>query len=132
MTPPAAAPDVLRPTVVEISLARPAENFRAIQSAVAPAAVMPIVKANAIQGPIHKDLGIPGHCPPGNVTTMESLDSCIKDWEDQLAQIGEDATVANTELQRNVQLQQQYATMWSNMIKSAFDRAMVPARNIGG
>jgi alanine racemase len=37
----------LRPTVVEVSLARLAENFRAIQAAVAPATVMPIVKANA-------------------------------------------------------------------------------------
>lgn len=37
----------LRPTVVEISLVRLAENFRAIQAAVAPAVVMPIVKANA-------------------------------------------------------------------------------------
>ena len=38
---------VLRPTVVEVSLAHLTENFRAIQAAVAPAAVMPIVKANA-------------------------------------------------------------------------------------
>jgi alanine racemase len=38
---------VLRPTVVEVSLARLTENFRAIQAAVAPAAMMPIVKANA-------------------------------------------------------------------------------------
>jgi alanine racemase len=45
MTEPAA--DVLRPTVVEISLARLTANFRAIEAAVAPAAVMPIVKANA-------------------------------------------------------------------------------------
>jgi alanine racemase len=37
----------LRPTVVEVSLAALADNFRAIQAAVAPAAVMPIVKANA-------------------------------------------------------------------------------------
>jgi len=37
----------LRPTVLEVSLARLAENFRAIQAAVAPAVVMPIVKANA-------------------------------------------------------------------------------------
>jgi alanine racemase len=47
MTGPGAAADVLRPTVVEVSLARLAANFRAIQAAVAPAAVMPIVKANA-------------------------------------------------------------------------------------
>jgi alanine racemase len=46
---PPALPDaaVLRPTVVEVSLARLADNFRAIQTAVAPAVVMPIVKANA-------------------------------------------------------------------------------------
>ena len=39
--------DVLRPTVVEVNRARLAANFRAIQQAVAPAAVMPILKANA-------------------------------------------------------------------------------------
>jgi hypothetical protein len=32
----------LRPNVVEVSLERFAENFRAVQAAVAPAAVMPI------------------------------------------------------------------------------------------
>jgi alanine racemase len=47
VTPATAASEVLRPTVVEVSLARLAANFRAIQAAVAPAAVMPIVKANA-------------------------------------------------------------------------------------
>jgi alanine racemase len=38
---------VMRPTVVEVNLTRLAENLRAIQAAVAPATVMPIVKANA-------------------------------------------------------------------------------------
>lgn len=37
----------LRPTVVEVSLARLADNLRAIQAAVGSATVMPIVKANA-------------------------------------------------------------------------------------
>jgi alanine racemase len=37
----------MRPTVVEVSLGRLADNYRAIQAGVAPAAVMPIVKANA-------------------------------------------------------------------------------------
>ena len=36
-----------RPTVVEVSLGRLTENLRAITAAVAPAVVMPIVKANA-------------------------------------------------------------------------------------
>jgi alanine racemase len=38
---------VVRPTHVEINLARLTHNYRAIQRAVAPAAVMPILKANA-------------------------------------------------------------------------------------
>jgi alanine racemase len=37
----------MRPTVVEVSLARLGDNLRAVRAAVAPAAVMPIVKANA-------------------------------------------------------------------------------------
>ena len=37
----------MRPTVVEVSLGRLGENFRAIEAAVAPAAVMPVLKANA-------------------------------------------------------------------------------------
>jgi len=40
-------PAVMRPTHAEVSLARLSENYRAIAAAVAPAAVMPIVKANA-------------------------------------------------------------------------------------
>ncbi|HMT21419.1 MAG TPA: alanine racemase, partial [Promineifilum sp.] len=38
---------VLRPTQVEVDLSRLAANYRAIQAHVAPAAVMPILKANA-------------------------------------------------------------------------------------
>jgi len=38
---------IIRPTLVEVDLARLAENFRAIKEKVAPAAVMPILKANA-------------------------------------------------------------------------------------
>jgi alanine racemase len=47
MTGLTAAADVLRPTVVEVDLARLTANFRAIEAAVAPAVVMPILKANA-------------------------------------------------------------------------------------
>jgi alanine racemase len=38
---------VVRPTLVEVNLDRLAENYRAIQSRVAPAKMMPILKANA-------------------------------------------------------------------------------------
>lgn len=38
---------VLRPTVVEIDLERLAANYRAIETAVSPALIMPILKANA-------------------------------------------------------------------------------------
>jgi alanine racemase len=40
-------PSATRPTVVEVSLARLTDNFRAIAAAVAPAAMMPVLKANA-------------------------------------------------------------------------------------
>ena len=38
---------VLRPTVVEVNLGRLTANFRAIETAVSPATIMPILKANA-------------------------------------------------------------------------------------
>ena len=38
---------VIRPTLVEVDLSRLAENFRAIRAKVAPAKMMPILKANA-------------------------------------------------------------------------------------
>jgi alanine racemase len=39
--------DIVRPTYLEINLKQLTENYRAIQTAVAPAVVMPILKANA-------------------------------------------------------------------------------------
>jgi alanine racemase len=45
--PTISANGVVRPTYAEINLTRLAENYRAIEQAVAPARVMPILKANA-------------------------------------------------------------------------------------
>ena len=39
--------DVVRPTLVEVNLGRLAKNYRAIQKRVAPAMMMPVLKANA-------------------------------------------------------------------------------------
>src|SRR4030042_721176 len=39
--------EIVRPTLVEVDLIRLAENFRAIRQHVAPARLMPILKANA-------------------------------------------------------------------------------------
>ncbi|MBN1668493.1 MAG: alanine racemase, partial [Anaerolineales bacterium] len=38
---------VVRPTLVEVDLGRLADNYRAIRAQVAPAAMMPVLKANA-------------------------------------------------------------------------------------
>ena len=46
-SPPIATENILRPTLVEVNLARLVENFKAIQSRVAPAKMMPVLKANA-------------------------------------------------------------------------------------
>lgn len=47
MNEPTITPNVLRPTHVEVHLGQLTKNFRAIQTAVAPAHVMPVLKANA-------------------------------------------------------------------------------------
>ncbi len=44
---PTLSHDVLRPTVVQVDLDRLTENYRAIETAVSPAQIMPILKANA-------------------------------------------------------------------------------------
>lgn len=45
--PTISANEIVRPTLVEVDLARLAENFHAIRQHVAPARIMPILKANA-------------------------------------------------------------------------------------
>lgn len=75
---------------------------------------------------------IPDYRPPAAVTTPEAVDSLIKEWEEMLATLGDDAQLANVDMQNVLQKQQQTMQMMSNISKTLHDTAMAVIRKIGG
>ena len=69
--------------------------------------------------------------PPAVITRPEAVDPLIKKWEEILASLGDDAQLANVELQNILQKQQQTLQMMSNMAKMLHDTAMAIIRKIG-
>ncbi|MCH7716848.1 MAG: hypothetical protein IH876_12020 [Gemmatimonadetes bacterium] len=69
--------------------------------------------------------------PPAVITRPEAVDPLIKKWEEILASLGDDAQLANVELQNILQKQQQTLQMMSNMAKMLHDTAMAVIRKIG-
>ena len=66
------------------------------------------------------------------LSTRGSLRSYIEDLERQLATVGDDAQLANVDLQNVLQKQQQTMQMMSNISKLLHDTAMAIIRKIGG
>ncbi len=56
----------------------------------------------------------------------------IKKWEEKLNSVGDDAQLANVDLQNTLQKQQQLLQMMSNISKMFYDTAMSVIRKIGG
>jgi len=83
-------------------------------------------------GEVEHRLSIPSRVPPTGVGTVERLDATITHMEDQLASIGDDAQLANVDLQNALQKQQQALQMMSNVSKSIHDTMMAIIRNMGG
>ena len=83
-------------------------------------------------GPIEHELCIPNRVPPKEVKSLAQLDSEIARWETKLNSIGDDAQLANIDLQNILQKQQQALQMMSNISKMAHDSAMEIIRKIGG
>ncbi len=77
-------------------------------------------------------LGQPGEIAPGGVTTPDALDDCIKKWEEKLQECGEDAQLANIDMQNMLQKQQQTLQMMSQISKMLHDTAMAVIRKLGG
>lgn len=75
---------------------------------------------------------IPARMPPAGVNTVALLNATIARWEERLASIGDDAQLANVELQHVLQKQQQTLQMMSNVSKMLHDTAMSVIRKIGG
>lgn len=61
----------------------------------------------------------------------QQLDDYLKAWEEQLASIGDDAQLANIDLQNALQKQQQMVQTLSNISKLLHDTAMAIIRKIG-
>jgi len=65
------------------------------------------------------------------LTDKESLVQYITDLEEQLSSVGDDAQLANVDLQNMLQKQQQTLQMMSNISKMLHDTAMAIIRKIG-
>lgn len=81
-------------------------------------------------GDVEFELGIPEELPPEEVRDFDALDAYIERWQGQLSNIGDDAQLANIDLQNALQKQQQALQMLSNVSKSVHDTAMAVVRNI--
>jgi len=83
-------------------------------------------------GPIGYELCLPERVPAANITSLAQLDNEIARWEEKLNSIGDDAQLANVDLQNILQKQQQTLQMMSNISKMLYDTAMSVIRKIGG
>jgi hypothetical protein len=68
----------------------------------------------------------------GAIDTKGKLDAYIKGLEEKLSSVGDDAQLANVDLQNVLQKQQQTIQMLSNISKMLHDTAMAIVRKIGG
>ncbi len=66
------------------------------------------------------------------ITSPEALDAKIKELEEKLSTAGDDAQLANVDLQNVLQKQQQMLQMLSTISKLLYDTAMTVIRKIGG
>jgi hypothetical protein len=67
-----------------------------------------------------------------NCTIPTTATSCIKGFEEKLNSVGDDAQLANVDLQNCLQKQQQTLQMMSNISKMLYDTGMAIIRKIGG
>jgi len=78
------------------------------------------------------ELGMIGGVPPAGCDSPDALDNEIQKWEEKLNSVGDDAQLANVDLQNMLQKQQQTLQMLSNISKTLHDTAMSVIRKIGG
>lgn len=83
-------------------------------------------------GAIEYELCVPDRVPAAAVKNLDMLEAEIAHWEERLNTIGDDAQLANVDLQNMLQKQQQILQMMSNISKASHDTAMSIIRKIGG
>ncbi len=77
-------------------------------------------------------MGMPSSLEAGGIDTIGKLEDEIQTWEDKLNSVGDDAQLANVDLQNMLQKQQQTLQMMSNISKALHDTAMAIIRKMGG
>lgn len=83
-------------------------------------------------GEIDYELCIPDRVPLAGVNSVALLDNEIARLEEKLNELGDDAQLANVDLQNVLQKQQQLLQMISNISKMLHDTSMAVIRKIGG
>lgn len=82
-------------------------------------------------GDVEYELCIPGRVPRGGVSSFELLEDEIAHWEEQLATVGDDAQLANVDLQSAMQKATESLQACSNISKALHDARMAIIRNLG-
>jgi hypothetical protein len=75
-------------------------------------------------------LGIPSQVPPEGATKPDELDAILERWDEELQSVGDDAQLANVDMQNLLQKQQQTLQMLSSVSKTLHDTAMAVVRKI--
>jgi hypothetical protein len=81
---------------------------------------------------MRNELGMWGGIPPAGCNSPDGLDTEIQKWEEKLNSVGDDAQLANVDLQNMLQKQQQTLQMMSNISKMLHDTAQAVIRKMGG
>lgn len=81
---------------------------------------------------VARELCIPDRVPPASVVTLDGFAAEMRKWEERLNTIGDDAQLANVDLQNILQKQQQTLQMMSNISKMLYDTATSVIRKMGG
>lgn len=69
--------------------------------------------------------------PPAVIKSTDPIDALLSEWEEQLQTVGDDAQLANSDLQNVMQKQQQAMQTMSCISKMLHDTAMAVIRKIG-
>ena len=83
-------------------------------------------------GELEYELCIPDRVPLAEVNSIALVDNEIARWEEKLNEVGDDAQLANVDLQNVLQKQQQMLQMMSNISKMLHDTSMAVIRKMGG
>ena len=74
---------------------------------------------------------ISNYRPQAVIKSTDSIDALLSEWEEELQTIGDDAQLANVDMQNILLKQQQTMQMMSNISKMLHDTAMAVIRKIG-